>query len=106
MAVVLDVPAWTRAASALRGGSRGHRRLHGASPADVAWLTSHGWRAVDAGPRDSVPSVWQELGAAPGRRRPPTRLQRRHPGRAPENIVMTAGGGSGRRRWCRRCWPR
>jgi hypothetical protein len=48
LAVALDVAAWGR------GGLPG--------PDTVPWLTSHGWRAVLAGPRDPVPSVWQELG--------------------------------------------
>jgi uncharacterized protein (DUF58 family) len=48
MAIALDVPAWGR------GGLPG--------PDPLPWLTSHGWRAVLAGPRDSLPTVWQELG--------------------------------------------
>jgi uncharacterized protein (DUF58 family) len=48
LAVALDVSAWGR------GGLAG--------PDPLPWLTSHGWRAVLAGPRDPVPAVWQELG--------------------------------------------
>jgi uncharacterized protein (DUF58 family) len=48
LAVALDVSAWGR------GGLAG--------PDPVPWLTSHGWRAVVAGPRDPVPALWQELG--------------------------------------------
>ncbi len=48
MAVALDVPAWGR------GGLSG--------PDPLPWLSSHGWRAVSAGPRDPIPTVWQELG--------------------------------------------
>jgi uncharacterized protein (DUF58 family) len=48
MAVALDVPAWGR------GGLAG--------PDPLPWLTSHGWRAVAAGPRDPMQTVWQELG--------------------------------------------
>ena len=48
MAVALDVPAWGR------GGLPG--------PDPVPWLSSHGWRAVVAGPRDPLPTVWQEVG--------------------------------------------
>ena len=49
MALDLDVGAWTR------GGTS-----NGAET--VVWLTGRGWRAVTAGPKDPVPSVWQELG--------------------------------------------
>lgn len=48
MAIALDVPAWGR------GGLAG--------PDPLPWLTSHGWRAVAAGPRDPMQTVWQELG--------------------------------------------
>ncbi len=48
MAVSLDVAAWTRGPS---------------MPVDaVPWLTAHGWRAVSAGPKDPLPTVWQDLG--------------------------------------------
>jgi hypothetical protein len=50
MAFTLDVPAW----------GRGHR--HPSATPVLPWLTAHGWRAVSAGPTDSVPMVWQELG--------------------------------------------
>ena len=64
MAVALDVPAWSPGSSA---GSL-------ATTQHTGWLTSHGWRAVSAGPADPLPSVWTELGRA-GRSssaRPPT----------------------------------
>ena len=48
MAFALDVPAWGRG--------------HTGAGAPVPWLTSHGWRAVSAGPKDPVPRAWQELG--------------------------------------------
>jgi hypothetical protein len=54
LAVALDVNAWSRG-----------------RPDDkdtVAWLASHGWRAVTAGPRDPVAAVWQELGVVGGSR--------------------------------------
>jgi hypothetical protein len=82
MAVVLDVPAWTRGGAA--GGSAG-ASLGASTGQSVAWLTSNGWRAVDAGPQDSVPSVWQELGAAARAGRPRT-FSDETPGRAPENV--------------------
>ena len=86
MAVALDVPAWTRGPGTSRGGSRppappapppAERRL-----ADLERLARGG-----AGPQDSVPSVWQELGAAgrAGAGRPRT-FSDGTPGRAPENI--------------------
>lgn len=67
MAVALDVGAWGRAP----GGTP----LAGAAavPA-VPWLTAHGWRAVAAGPRDPLPTVWQELGLL-GRTASTTRSQ-------------------------------
>jgi uncharacterized protein (DUF58 family) len=67
MAVALDVGAWGRAP----GGAP----LAGAAavPA-VPWLTAHGWRAVAAGPRDPLPTVWQELGLL-GRTASTTRSQ-------------------------------
>jgi hypothetical protein len=57
MAVALDVGAWGRAPGAPLAGASGAVAV----PA-VPWLTSHGWRAVAAGPRDPLPTVWQELG--------------------------------------------
>ena len=53
MAVVLDVPAW-------RGGGARTAGPHAVQA--VPWLTGHGWRAVNAGPQDPLPTVWQELG--------------------------------------------
>ena len=73
----------------LRGASAGAATgaSTGATGQSVGWLTSNGWRAVDAGPQDSVPSVWQELGAA-GRAGAggPRTFSDGTPGRAPENI--------------------
>ena len=54
LAVALDVAAWSRGSAP------------GQDP--VAWLASHGWRAVAAGPRDPVASVWQDLGVVGGSR--------------------------------------
>jgi Protein of unknown function DUF58 len=54
MAIALDVPAWTRGSIP---GALG-------TVQNTAWLGAHGWRAVSAGPRDPLPSVWQELGVA------------------------------------------
>jgi uncharacterized protein (DUF58 family) len=56
MAVSLDVPAWSRSTPA--GAPRAAAGDNGA----VAWLTAHGWRAVAAGPKDPIGTVWQELG--------------------------------------------
>ena len=54
MAVALDVSAWARGAAApsSQAGS------------SAVWLQTYGWKAVDAGPRDPLPAVWQELGSA------------------------------------------
>ena len=54
LAVVLDVPAWSRtsAPATLPTARR------------IAWLGVNGWRAVAAGPQDPLASVWQELGTA------------------------------------------
>lgn len=56
MAIALDVHAWARGGAALPG----------ANPGDLnaGWLKAYGWKAVAAGPRDSVGSAWQELGLA------------------------------------------
>jgi uncharacterized protein (DUF58 family) len=54
LAVALDVAAWSRG--------------RGTTTDAVPWLASHGWRAVTAGPRDPVASVWQELGLVGGAR--------------------------------------
>lgn len=54
MAVALDVPAWGRepvAASSLQGSS-------------AQWLQTYGWKAVAAGPKDPIATVWQELGTS------------------------------------------
>ena len=65
LAVALDVPAWARGSSAGALSTTQH----------TAWLGSHGWRAVSAGPADPFPAVWQELGTsgrtANGRHREP-----------------------------------
>jgi uncharacterized protein (DUF58 family) len=55
MAVALDVDGWTT-------GSDRPSTLSTAQ--NTAWLGVNGWRAVSAGPEDTLPSVWQELGAA------------------------------------------
>lgn len=54
MAVALDVDAW----------NRGARPTPGSSEGNAAWLKAHGWKAVNAGPRDSIAAVWQELGTS------------------------------------------
>jgi hypothetical protein len=54
LAVALDVSAWARGTAA--------------GPDPVSWLATHGWRAVAAGPRDPIASVWQELGVVGGAR--------------------------------------
>ena len=66
MAVALDVPAWTRGgAPALPAAPPAATVPPPAPPlAERRLADLNGWRAVDAGPQDSVPSVWQELGAA------------------------------------------
>jgi hypothetical protein len=53
LAVAVDVDAWSGA------GSEGRTS---------AWLGSHGWRAVSLGPRDKLPTAWQELGRTSNRR--------------------------------------
>ena len=52
MAVVLDVPAWTR----------GEAAGNPTTAQNTAWLAANGWRAVSAGPQDPLPALWQELG--------------------------------------------
>ena len=52
LAVALDVPAWARGSSA---GAL-------STAQGTAWLGSHGWRSVSAGPADPFAAVWQELG--------------------------------------------
>lgn len=53
LAVAIDVDAWS-------GGSEANRA--------PAWLAAHGWRAVSLGPRDKLPTAWQELGRMGSRR--------------------------------------
>ena len=69
MAVTLDVPAWARGSSPGAMSTAQH----------TAWLGAHGWRSISAGPQDSLPAIWQELGTsgrsssgAPGRSATPT----------------------------------
>jgi uncharacterized protein (DUF58 family) len=52
MALRLDVAAWARGA--------GQRPTQSAA----GWLTSQGWRAVTVGPKDPIPTAWEELGVA------------------------------------------
>jgi uncharacterized protein (DUF58 family) len=54
MAVVLDVPSWSRGSEPGGLGTAQH----------TAWLGAHGWRAVACGPQDPLPTVWQDLGVA------------------------------------------
>ena len=56
LAVAIDVDAWTRGAAAETSQTSG-------------WLGAHGFRAVSCGPRDALPSVWQELGRTGAGRR-------------------------------------
>ena len=49
LAIALDVDQWTRGAASA-----------GPTPA-VRLLTTHGWRAVSAGPADPLPTVWKQL---------------------------------------------
>ncbi len=59
MAIDLDVAEWNREPS-------GHHDATG-------WLAAHGWRAISAGPRDTIPAVWTQLGlsrAVSGRGQP------------------------------------
>lgn len=53
LAVVLDTPAWAGARAAGPDGE-----------SVAGWLALQGWRTVVAGPRDRLPQVWRELGAA------------------------------------------
>lgn len=53
VAVAVDVGAWTA------GGEQ---------TTTTSWLTGHGWRATTLGPRDKLPTVWQELGRSGQRR--------------------------------------
>jgi uncharacterized protein (DUF58 family) len=53
LALAIDVDAWS-------GGTSQGRAS--------AWLGAHGWRAVDLGPRDKLPTAWQELGRMGSRR--------------------------------------
>jgi len=50
MAVSLAVDDWSRSGA-------DDDLEHG-----TGWLKAHGWKAVAAGPRDPLPTVWQELG--------------------------------------------
>ena len=54
MAVVLDVPAWSKGTPT--GGPSSARH--------TAWLGAQGWRSVAAGPQDPLAAVWQELGTS------------------------------------------
>jgi hypothetical protein len=56
MAVVLDVDAWV----APKGPD---------TATMTAWMASHGWRVVTAGPRDPIPAMWHELGMLASARR-------------------------------------
>ena len=56
MAIALDAQAWARGASSPSDS--------GVDGMAAGWLKAHGWKAVSAGPRDPVGSVWQELGLA------------------------------------------
>ena len=61
MAVALDAPAW----------ARGPATTTAAEVSTASWLKVHGWKAVNAGPRDAIAAVWQELGLASRGMTPP-----------------------------------
>ena len=73
MAVALDVDAWARSSTGQARGVPGD--------ASSAWLKAHGWKAVSAGPKDPIASVWQELGTS---------------GRGTSRIVTPKASGAGR----------
>jgi len=54
MALAIDTPAWARVAATTKT----------VEVSTAAWLMAHGWKAVDAGPRDAIAAVWQQLGLA------------------------------------------
>ena len=54
MALAIDTPAWARVPATTKTGE----------VSTAAWLMAHGWKAVDAGPRDAIAAVWQQLGLA------------------------------------------
>ena len=56
MAIALDAHGWARGAATASTVA--------ADGTNAAWLKAHGWKAVTAGPRDPIPTVWQELGLA------------------------------------------
>jgi uncharacterized protein (DUF58 family) len=69
LAVVLDVDAWdpgveAGAATVRRGSSPGSTMATDGLGRGARLLSGRGWRTVTAGPRDAVPRLWQELGAA------------------------------------------
>jgi Protein of unknown function DUF58 len=64
MALVLDVARWAT------GGSVASTPEPQEATGTVQQMTATGWRAVDAGPGDPLPMVWQQLGLM-GRRRSP-----------------------------------
>jgi uncharacterized protein (DUF58 family) len=57
LAIVLDVATWT--------GSGSSPRAQVSAADRVSALRHSGWSAVPAGPRDQLPSLWQELAARP-----------------------------------------
>jgi uncharacterized protein (DUF58 family) len=72
MAVVLDVARWGSAgtpATVPTHATSNPLEPFGAAAA-VAQMTATGWRAVEAGPADPLPTVWQQLGLM-GRSRTP-----------------------------------
>jgi uncharacterized protein (DUF58 family) len=79
MAVALDVPTWARDTGVLAATR--------SESTTATWLKAHGWKAVTAGPRDAMGSVWQELGVvgrgsttAPPTASPPTASSSTAPG--------------------------
>jgi uncharacterized protein (DUF58 family) len=59
MAIALDVNGWARRADDPSGSP-------GSGNPNVAWLQAHGWKAASMGPRQSLATVWQDLGVASG----------------------------------------
>jgi hypothetical protein len=65
LAIALDVDRWTRETASARAGGPPRQT---ASQGD-ALLVARGWRAVSAGPEDSLSTAWQHLGLSGGRGR-------------------------------------
>jgi len=64
MAIALEVHAWARSGSARPVGSPVTSPVTSPDGVGATWLKMHGWKAVAAGPRDPIQSIWQEMGLA------------------------------------------